>query len=55
MFLLVRPLPEYGIVIATPAADAACSAAAAVLFVLFIVRHGQDTGNVRGNGVKRTV
>ena len=38
MFILVRPIPIYGIVWATPIADAICCAAAVVLFTAFVRR-----------------
>lgn len=42
MFVLQVLIPVYGIVWATPIADMICSAAALVLFVLFLRKHGFD-------------
>ena len=42
MLILGGVLPIYGIVLATPLADAICCATAAVLFAVFLKRHGKD-------------
>ena len=42
MFALNAVFPMYGIVCATPAADIICCITAAVLFALFIRKHGHD-------------
>lgn len=42
MFILQHVLPVYGIVAATPAADIISSAAAAVMFAVFIKKHGSN-------------
>lgn len=44
MFILRSSLPVYGIVWATPIADILCCAAAVILFIIFINRHGQNKG-----------
>ena len=44
MFALRIFYPMYGIVWATPIADILCCAAAIVLFVIFINRHGKNKG-----------
>ena len=41
VFNMLRPI--YGVVVATPAADIICCLCAAVLFLLFMRKHGNDT------------
>lgn len=42
MFVLNRFFTRYGLVSATPIADVVCCATAAILFVIFLSRHGHD-------------